>query len=74
MSMNDEKARHRQLKRTIKKAGNRKRRRQLDRLLQDDPEGAAHHEADVGGESSKFLNGNDNDRTRRRDEPTDEEG
>jgi hypothetical protein len=66
--MNDDKARHRQLKRDIKKAGNRKRRRQLDRMLQEDPEGAAHHEADVGGESSQFLNGNDNDRTRRRND------
>ncbi len=66
--MNDEKSRHRQLKRDIKKAGARKRRRQLGRLLADDPEGAAHHEVDLGRDSSAPLNGNDNDRTRRRED------
>jgi hypothetical protein len=64
--MNDEKRRHRQLKRDIKKAGNRARRRQLGRSLADDPASAHLAEADFGGHSSAGLNGNDRDATRRR--------
>jgi hypothetical protein len=64
--MNDDKARKRQLKREVKKAGGRRRRRQLGRLLAEDPEGAAHHEAGFGRNASAPHNGMDDDRTRRR--------
>ena len=63
----DDKRRHRQLKRDIKQAGNRKRRRRLKRTLRDDPEGAAEAEFDFGRDSSAGLNGNDQDATRRRE-------
>jgi hypothetical protein len=52
----DDKRRQRQLKRNIKKAGNRKRRRQLERDLQDNPAEAHHSEPDFGGDSTKWLN------------------
>ena len=64
----DDKRRHRQLKRDIKQAGNRKRRQHLKRTLRDDPDAAAEVEFDFGRDSSAGLNGNDQDATRRRDE------
>jgi len=64
--MNDDKRRHRQLKRDVKKAGNRKRRRHLDRELARDPESAHEAEFDFGRDSSAGLNGIDDDATRRR--------
>jgi hypothetical protein len=63
--MDQEKRRHRELKRDIKKAGNRKRRRHLQRDLARNPEEAAHAEFDFGRASSEGLNGNDHDATRR---------
>ena len=65
--MDQDKRRHRQLKRDVKKAGNRKRRRQLQRELTDNPEEAAHSDFDFGRDSSAGLNGIDRDVTRRRD-------
>lgn len=70
--MDQEKRRLRQLKRDVKKAGNRKRRQALKRDLERNPEGAADAEFDYGRDSSAGLNGIDNDATRRRadrDEP-----
>jgi hypothetical protein len=67
-TMNDDKRRHRQLKRDIKKAGNRARRQQLKRTLADNPEEAHLAEPDFGGNSSEPLNGADCDATRRRSE------
>jgi hypothetical protein len=69
--MNDDKRRHRQLKRDVKKAGNRKRRRHFDRQLQRNPEEAHEAEFDFGRDSSASFNGNDQDATRQRepDEP-----
>lgn len=64
--MDQDKRRHRQLKRDVKKAGNRKRRHALKRDLERDPEGAAHSEFDYGRDSSESLNGIDHDATRRR--------
>ncbi|HVS34439.1 MAG TPA: hypothetical protein VMS17_02590 [Gemmataceae bacterium] len=64
----DDKRRQRQLKRDIKQAGNRKRRRHLQRSLRDDPEGAAEVDFDFGRDSSAGLNGADRDATRRRAE------
>jgi hypothetical protein len=70
--MDQDKRRHRELKRDVKKAGNRKRRRALQRDLIDNPEEAAHSEFDFGRDSSAGLNGVDRDATRRRE--TDEDG
>jgi hypothetical protein len=63
-----DKRRYRQLKRDIKKAGNRARRRHLKRELTDNPEEEAQADFDFGRKSSASLNGNDRDATRRRDE------
>jgi hypothetical protein len=71
--MNDEKRRHRQLKRDVKKAGNRKRRRHLDRELARNPEEAHEAEFAFGPDTSEHLNGNDHDATRRRDAAGEEE-
>jgi hypothetical protein len=58
----------RKLKRVIKKAGSKRRRRELKRQLEENPEEAAHAEEDFGRSSSVGLNRLDNDATRRRDE------
>ena len=63
--MDQDKRRQRELKRDIKHAGNRKRRRVLARDLQVNPEEAAHAEFDYGRRSSEPLNGNDRDATRK---------
>ena len=55
----------RKLKRTIKRAGSKHRRRDLKRQLVENPEGAAEAEANVGKHSSEGLNGLDQDSTRR---------
>jgi hypothetical protein len=68
LTVDQEKRRHRELKREVKKAGNRKRRQHLKRALRDNPEEAAHTEFDFGRDSSESLNGNDRDATRRRDD------
>jgi hypothetical protein len=70
--MHDDKRQHRQLKREVKKAGSRKRRRHLDRELRRDPHSAHEAEFAFGRDSSEALNGNDRDATRRR-EKADEE-
>jgi hypothetical protein len=62
--MDQDKRRQRELKREIKQAGNRKRRRALARDLQVNPEGAADAEFDYGRRSSQPLNGNDRDAKR----------
>jgi hypothetical protein len=63
--MDQDKRRQRELKRDIKQAGNRKRRRTLARDLQVNPEEAAHAAFDYGRRSSEPLNGGDRDATRR---------
>ncbi|MGL4551234.1 MAG: hypothetical protein ACRC33_08600 [Gemmataceae bacterium] len=63
--MDQEKRRHREMKRDVKKAGQRKLRRALDRALQQSPEDAADVEIDYGRDSSAPLNGADKDATRR---------
>jgi hypothetical protein len=65
-----DKRKMRELKRAIKKRGNKHRRQQLKRDLAENPEGAADTEADVGKYRSARLNRLDNDSTRRRsDDP-----
>ena len=58
----------RKLKRTLKRAGTKHRRRDLKRQLATDPEGAADAEENLGRYSSETLNGLDQDATRRRDD------
>ena len=56
------------MKRTLKQAGNRARRRHLKRELTDNAAEAALTDFDFGRKNSASLNGNDRDATRRRDE------
>jgi hypothetical protein len=56
----------RKLKRDLKKAGNKSRRRHLKRELAENPEDAPHSEFDFGRKSSAGLNALDQDATRRR--------
>jgi len=64
MPTDDRKREMRELKRAIKKAGNRKRRQTLKRDLRDNPEEAAHTEFEFGRDSSTGLNGIDRKATR----------
>jgi len=64
--MDQEKRELRKLKRDIKRAGGKHRRRQLKRDLQTDPQEAHRSEESFGGNSSQGLNRLDNDATRRR--------
>jgi hypothetical protein len=57
----------RKLKRTLKRAGSKHRRRELKRQLAENPEEAANAEEDVGRYSSEGLNQLDNDSKRRRE-------
>jgi hypothetical protein len=64
--MHDDKRQHRQLKREVKRAGNKRRRQHFKRELADNPEEAPHSEFEFGSDSSAPLNANDRDATRRR--------
>jgi hypothetical protein len=59
-----DKRKMRELKRAIKKRGNKRRRRELKQNLADNPEGAAEAEEDLGKHRSDQLNRLDNDSTR----------
>ncbi|HWY88192.1 MAG TPA: hypothetical protein VNX28_15850 [Gemmataceae bacterium] len=63
--MGDRKYIYRNLKRSIKKAGNKKRRTKLKKLLHEHLQEAHWDEYDYGRYSSTWLNGMDKDRTRR---------
>jgi hypothetical protein len=67
MNQHDDKRELRQLKRTIKRAGNKRRRQALKKDLERNPEEAAHSDFDFGRLSSETLNGLDDDATRRQD-------
>ena len=56
----------RKLKRTLKRAGSKHRRRELKRQLAENPEEAAEAEEDVGRFSSEGLNRLDDDSKRRK--------
>ena len=71
--MDRDKKQLRQLKRTVKQAGNKKRRGKLKRDLRENPEEAHWSEPSVGGSSSETLNGLDKDATRRRDKAEQDE-
>lgn len=67
MPQEDDKRDLRRVKRIIKKSGNRHRRRELQRDLLADPEGAAFTIPDLGRQRSDGFNGMDEDATRKRD-------
>ncbi len=58
----------RELKRAVKKRGNKHRRQQLKRDLAENPEEAPHSEEKLGRHSSAGYNGLDQDSTRKKDE------
>jgi hypothetical protein len=61
-----DKRKTREIKRALKKRGNKHRRQQLKKNLSDNPEDAAHAEEDLGRHRSDTLNKLDNDSTRRK--------
>lgn len=63
--MDPDKRQMRKLKRSVKKAGARKRRGRLKRDLRDNPLEAHLSEIRYGRNSSETLNGLDNDSTRK---------
>lgn len=70
MPPDPEKRQLRELKRAVKKRGNKHRRQQLKRDLADNPDEAAHSEENFGRYSSSAYNGIDRDSTRKRDDST----
>jgi hypothetical protein len=72
--MDQEKRRLRELKREVKRAGNKRRRRHLKRELTENPEDAPHSQFEFGRDSSATFNGMDQDATRKRqqEKPTEE--
>jgi hypothetical protein len=68
MPVDPDKRRLREMKRAIKKRGNKHRRHQLKRDLAENPEEAAHSEEQFGRHSSSNYNGLDHDSTRKRDD------
>ena len=65
MSRDQEKRQLRNLKREVKRAGNKRRRQHLKRELIERPEDAPHSEFEFGRDSSAGFNGMDQDATRR---------
>ena len=63
-----DKRKMRDLKRAIKKRGNKHRRQELKRTLAENPDAAAEAEEDLGKHRSDRLNRLDNDSTRRKKE------
>ncbi len=61
----------RKLKRIIKRAGSKHRRRDLKRQLASNPEGASEVDEDLGRNRSEGFNGLDQDATRKRPEDED---
>lgn len=66
MPPDPDKRKLRDLKRALKKRGNKHRRQQLKRDLSENPEEAAHSEEKLGRHRSNELNGLDQDSTRRK--------
>jgi hypothetical protein len=61
-----DKRKMREIKRALKKRGNKHRRQELKKNLAENPEEAAHAEEDLGRHRSDTLNRLDNDSTRRK--------
>ncbi|MDB5311072.1 MAG: hypothetical protein JWO38_5274 [Gemmataceae bacterium] len=68
MPPDPDKRKLRDLKRAVKKRGNKHRRQQLKRDLVENPEEAAHSEEELGRHRSAEWNGLDADSTRRKSE------
>lgn len=66
MPVDPDKRRMRELKRAVKKRGNKHRRRELKKTLADNPDEAAHAEENLGRFRSDALNGLDHDSTRKK--------
>ncbi len=66
MPPDSEKRQLRELKRALKKRGNKHRRQELKKTLTDNPEEAAHAEENLGRHRSDGLNGFDKDATRKK--------
>jgi hypothetical protein len=66
MPPDPEKRKLRELKRALKKRGNKHRRAQLKRDLAENPDEAAHSEEKLGRFRSDTLNGLDKDSTRKK--------
>jgi hypothetical protein len=64
--MDPDKRQMRELKRAIKRAGQKRRRNQLKRDLAENPDEAHRNEEDFGRDRSADYNGLDRDATRRR--------
>lgn len=71
MPIDPQKRQLRKLKRVLKRAGSKHRRRDLKQQLAENPEEAAEANEDFGRHSSASFNGLDKDATRRRDEEKD---
>jgi hypothetical protein len=67
MPPDPEKRKLRELKRALKKRGNKHRRQQLKRDLNEHPDEAAHSEEKLGRWKSSTFNGMDQDATRKKD-------
>ena len=59
MSGNDDKRKMRELKKAVKRSGNKHRRNSLKRQLQQNPEEAHLAKEDLGGSESQDFNGLD---------------
>ena len=66
MPPDPDKRRMRELKRVLKKAGSKHRRRELKRDLADNPDEAAFSEENLGRKRSDTMNGLDRDATRKK--------
>ena len=71
--MDPDKRKFRQLKRDIKRAGSKHRRRDFKRQLLANPEEAHEEEENFGRYSSEAMNANDKDATRKKPETEEEE-
>jgi hypothetical protein len=69
--MRDDKRKYRQLKRNIKRAGSKHRRRDFKRQIRENPQEAHEAEENFGRYSSAPMNAHDQDATRK--QPGDEE-
>jgi hypothetical protein len=66
MPPDPDKKKLREVKRAVKKRGNKHRRQELKKTLAENPDEAAHAEEDLGRFRSDALNGLDRDSTRRK--------
>ncbi|MFO0796875.1 MAG: hypothetical protein U0804_05320 [Gemmataceae bacterium] len=66
MPVDPDKRKMREVKRAVKKRGNKHRRQELKKTLAENPEEAAHAEENLGRFRSDTLNGLDRDATRRK--------